>query len=166
MPWSIPTGTAASSPPAIPSARRTLSRSPRKQLRQRGPQYADNPMLVQFFEQQVGQQLVQQQVLLQEAESSASTPAARTCASTCKPVPPARSCSPAASTSEDAYANYRHRLNMSVTEFEKDQGRHHHPPPAGPDHRRVTVSDRKSAKPTASRTSRSNSITRLSRPRM
>jgi peptidyl-prolyl cis-trans isomerase D len=37
------------------------------QLRQRGPQYADNPMIVQYFEQQVGQQLVQQQVLLQEA---------------------------------------------------------------------------------------------------
>ena len=40
----------------------------RDELRQRGPQYADNPMIVQFFEQQVGQQLVQQQVLLQEAE--------------------------------------------------------------------------------------------------
>ncbi len=37
------------------------------ELRQRGPQYADNPMIVQFFEQQVGQELVQQQVLLQEA---------------------------------------------------------------------------------------------------
>ena len=37
------------------------------ELRQRGPQYADNPMLLQYFEQQVGQQLVQQQVLLQEA---------------------------------------------------------------------------------------------------
>lgn len=37
------------------------------ELRQRGPQYADNPMIVQFFEQQVGQQLVQQQVALQEA---------------------------------------------------------------------------------------------------
>jgi peptidyl-prolyl cis-trans isomerase D len=37
------------------------------QLRQRGQQYAENPTLVQFFEQQVGQQLVQQQVLLQEA---------------------------------------------------------------------------------------------------
>ena len=34
------------------------------QLQQRGPQYADNPMIVQLFEQQVGQQLVQQQVLL------------------------------------------------------------------------------------------------------
>jgi peptidyl-prolyl cis-trans isomerase D len=37
------------------------------ELRQRGPQYANNPMLLQFFEQQVGQQLVQQQVLLEEA---------------------------------------------------------------------------------------------------
>jgi peptidyl-prolyl cis-trans isomerase D len=37
------------------------------ELRQRGPQYASNPMIVQYFEQQVGQQLVQQKVLLQEA---------------------------------------------------------------------------------------------------
>ncbi len=37
------------------------------QLRQRNPQYAQNPMIVKFFEQQVGQQLVQQKVLLQEA---------------------------------------------------------------------------------------------------
>jgi len=39
----------------------------RNELRQRSPQYANNPMLLQFFEQQVGQQLVQQRVLLQEA---------------------------------------------------------------------------------------------------
>lgn len=39
----------------------------RQQLQQRNPQYADNPMILNFFEQQVGQQLVQQQVLLQEA---------------------------------------------------------------------------------------------------
>jgi peptidyl-prolyl cis-trans isomerase D len=37
------------------------------ELRQRGPQYASNPMIVQYFEQQVGQELVQQKVLLQEA---------------------------------------------------------------------------------------------------
>jgi peptidyl-prolyl cis-trans isomerase D len=37
------------------------------ELRQRGPQYAGNPMIVQYIEQQVGQELVQQQVLLQEA---------------------------------------------------------------------------------------------------
>src|SRR4051794_197220 len=40
----------------------------RQQLQQRNPQYADNPMILNFFTQQVGQQLVQQQVLLQEAE--------------------------------------------------------------------------------------------------
>ncbi len=37
------------------------------QLRQRNPQYAENPMIVNLFEQQVGQQLVQQKMLLQEA---------------------------------------------------------------------------------------------------
>jgi peptidyl-prolyl cis-trans isomerase D len=37
------------------------------ELRQRGPQYASNPMIVQYFQQQVGQELVQQMVLLQEA---------------------------------------------------------------------------------------------------
>lgn len=39
----------------------------RQQLMQRNPQYAENPMILNFFEAQVGQQLVQQQVLLQEA---------------------------------------------------------------------------------------------------
>jgi peptidyl-prolyl cis-trans isomerase D len=37
------------------------------QLRQRDPQYAGNPMIVQLFEQQVGQQLAQEQVMLVEA---------------------------------------------------------------------------------------------------
>jgi peptidyl-prolyl cis-trans isomerase D len=40
----------------------------RQQLMRRNPQYAENPMIVHIFEQQVGQQLVQQQVLLAEAE--------------------------------------------------------------------------------------------------
>src|SRR5579859_2996069 len=40
----------------------------RRQIQQRNPQYADNPMILNFFTQQVGQQLVQQQVLLQEAD--------------------------------------------------------------------------------------------------
>ena len=39
-----------------------------QQLMQRGPQYAQNPMIVKYFESQVGQQLVQEAVLLQEAE--------------------------------------------------------------------------------------------------
>jgi peptidyl-prolyl cis-trans isomerase D len=40
----------------------------RQQIQQRSPQYADNPMILNFMEQQVGQQLVQQQVLIEEAD--------------------------------------------------------------------------------------------------
>jgi peptidyl-prolyl cis-trans isomerase D len=39
----------------------------RQQVAQRNPQYADNPMILNFFAQQVGQQLVQQQILMAEA---------------------------------------------------------------------------------------------------
>lgn len=39
----------------------------RQQLQQRNPQYASNPMIVNLFEQQVGQQMVQQKILLAEA---------------------------------------------------------------------------------------------------
>jgi peptidyl-prolyl cis-trans isomerase D len=45
-----------------------VSQLARQQIQRRNPQYADNPMIVNIFEQQVGQQLVQQQVLLLEAE--------------------------------------------------------------------------------------------------
>jgi len=44
-----------------------VSQIARQQLLRRDPQYADNPMIVHYFEQQVGQQLVEQQVLLIEA---------------------------------------------------------------------------------------------------
>ena len=40
----------------------------RQQIQQRNPQYADNPMIMNYFTQQVGQQLLQQQVMLEEAE--------------------------------------------------------------------------------------------------
>jgi peptidyl-prolyl cis-trans isomerase D len=40
----------------------------RQQLQQRNPQLADNPMILNMYEQQVGQQLVQKQILLMEAE--------------------------------------------------------------------------------------------------
>jgi len=45
-----------------------VSQQARQQLQQRNPQYASNPMIVNLFEQQVGQQLVQQEILLAEAE--------------------------------------------------------------------------------------------------
>ena len=44
-----------------------VDRVVQQQIQQRGPQYADNPMIVNFFRQQVGQQLVQEQILLAEA---------------------------------------------------------------------------------------------------
>ncbi len=40
----------------------------RQQIQQRNPQYADNPMIMNFFTKQVGEQLVQQQILLAEAD--------------------------------------------------------------------------------------------------
>jgi len=40
----------------------------RQRLQQQNPQYASNPMIVNMFKQQIGQQLVQQQILLAEAE--------------------------------------------------------------------------------------------------
>jgi peptidyl-prolyl cis-trans isomerase D len=39
----------------------------RQQVSQRNPQYADNPMILNFFTKQVGEQLVQQQILMAEA---------------------------------------------------------------------------------------------------
>jgi peptidyl-prolyl cis-trans isomerase D len=44
-----------------------VSLTAHRQVQQRNPQYADNPMIMHYFEQQVGQQLVQQQILLAEA---------------------------------------------------------------------------------------------------
>jgi peptidyl-prolyl cis-trans isomerase D len=46
-----------------------VSQEVRQQIQQRGPQYADNPIIVNFFTQQVGQQLIQEQILMTEAAS-------------------------------------------------------------------------------------------------
>ncbi len=40
----------------------------RQELQQQNPQYADNPMMLNYVEQRVGQQLVQKQILLAEAD--------------------------------------------------------------------------------------------------
>ncbi|KAA6462063.1 peptidylprolyl isomerase [Acidobacteria bacterium AB60] len=45
-----------------------VSNEVRNQIQQRGPQYADNPIIVNFFTQQVGQQLIQEQILMSEAD--------------------------------------------------------------------------------------------------
>src|SRR5579864_5038775 len=40
----------------------------RREVQQRGPQYANNPVILNFFTQQVGNQMVEQQVLLDQAD--------------------------------------------------------------------------------------------------
>jgi peptidyl-prolyl cis-trans isomerase D len=91
-----------------------------QQLMQRNPQYADNPMIVNLFEGQVGQQLVQQQVLLQEAAKlgiRATNDDVRQYLQTGQTgqvlFPNGKF------IGEDAYANLiATRLNMSVNDFE------------------------------------------------
>ncbi len=45
-----------------------VSELARQQIQRRDPQFADNPMILRYFEQQIGSQLVQQQILLAEAQ--------------------------------------------------------------------------------------------------
>jgi peptidyl-prolyl cis-trans isomerase D len=45
-----------------------VDKTARQQLQQQNPQYADNPMMLGYIEQRVGQQLVQKQILLAEAD--------------------------------------------------------------------------------------------------
>jgi peptidyl-prolyl cis-trans isomerase D len=44
-----------------------VSQEVRQQIQQRGPQYAENPIIVNFFTQQVGQQLIQEEIMMAEA---------------------------------------------------------------------------------------------------
>ena len=94
------------------------------ELRQRGPQYADNPMLLQFFEQQVGQQLVQQQVLLQEANKLGIHATKEDVIKYLETGPPSAAIYPGGNyIGDQAYAQLiNDRLNMSVTEFENEIG--------------------------------------------
>jgi peptidyl-prolyl cis-trans isomerase D len=93
----------------------------RRQLQQRGPQYADNPMILNFFTQQVGQQLVQQQVLLQEAEKLGIRATSDDVVKYLQTGPTGEVLYPNGKfIGEDQYANLiSQRLNMSVTEFEE-----------------------------------------------
>ncbi len=94
----------------------------RNELRQRGPQYADNPMLLQFFEQQVGQQLVQQQVVLQEAHKLGIHATKEDVIKYLQTGPPSAAIYPNGNyIGDQAYAQLiSDRLNMSVTDFESE----------------------------------------------
>ena len=92
------------------------------ELRQRGPQYAENPMLLKFFEQQVGQQLVQQQVLLEEANRLGIRATKEDVIKYLQTGPPSAAIYPEGNyIGDQAYAQLiNDRLNMSVPEFENE----------------------------------------------
>ncbi len=90
------------------------------ELRQRGPQYANNAMLIQFMEQQVGQQLVQQQVMLQEAHKLGITATDEDVRTYLHTGPTGEVIFPGGKfIGDQAYAQLvNDRLNMSVKDFE------------------------------------------------
>jgi len=97
-----------------------VEQAARNELRQRGPQYANNPMLVQFFESQVGEQLVQQQVLLQEAHRLGITATDDDVIKYLHTGPTGEVIFPGGKyIGDQAYAQLvNDRLNMSVKDFE------------------------------------------------
>ena len=92
------------------------------ELRQRGPQYAENPMLMQFFAQQVGQQMVQQQVLLQEANKLGVHATKEDVVKYLHTGPTGQVLFPNGNyIGDQAYAQLvNDRLNMSVPDFEEN----------------------------------------------
>jgi peptidyl-prolyl cis-trans isomerase D len=92
----------------------------RQQLQQRNPQYADNPMILNFFEAQVGQQLVQQQVLLQEAAKLGIHATDDDVAQYLRTGPTGEVLFPNGKFigKEQYQAIIAQRLNMSITDFE------------------------------------------------
>ncbi len=94
----------------------------RQQVMQRNPQYAENPMILKFFESQVGQQLVQQTVLLQAAHKLGIHASEDDVRQFLQTGPTGQALFPNGKfIGQEAYANLiSQRLNMSVSEFEED----------------------------------------------
>lgn len=92
----------------------------RQEIQQRNPQYADNPMIMNFFTQQVGQQLVQQQILLTEAEKLGVTATSADVVNYLHAGPTGAVLFPNGKfIGDQQYANLiATRLNMSVADFE------------------------------------------------
>jgi peptidyl-prolyl cis-trans isomerase D len=93
----------------------------RQQLMQRSPQYADNPMILKFYESQVGQQLVEQAVLLQEARQMGIHASDADVRQYLQSGPTGQVLFPDGKyIGDQAYANLiATRLNMSVSTFEE-----------------------------------------------
>jgi peptidyl-prolyl cis-trans isomerase D len=94
----------------------------RQQISQRSPQYLDNPVIMNFFTQQVGQQLVQQQILLTEAARLGITADNNDVVKYLHSGPTGETLFPKGKfIGDDAYANLvATRLNMSVPDFEEN----------------------------------------------
>jgi len=92
------------------------------QLRQRNPEYANNPTIVQMFEQQVGQQLVQEQVLIEEAHKLGIYATDEDVRKNLSSGPSGEVLYPGGKfIGEDAYKQLiNDRLNESVTDFESE----------------------------------------------
>ena len=92
------------------------------QLRQRNPEYANNPTIVQMFEQQVGQQLVQEQVLIEEAHKLGIYATDEDVRKNLSTGPSGEVLYPGGKfIGEDAYKQLiNDRLNESVTDFESE----------------------------------------------
>jgi peptidyl-prolyl cis-trans isomerase D len=93
-----------------------------RQLMQRNPQYADNPMIVNLFEGQVAQQLIQQQVLLQEAHRMGIAPTDADVLHYLQTGPTGQVIFPQGKfIGQSAYAQLvNERLNMSIAAFEQE----------------------------------------------
>ena len=97
-----------------------VSNEVRNQIQQRGPQYADNPIIVNFFTQQVGQQLIQEQILMLEADRLGVTATDADVIKFLHTGPTGEVLFPNGKfIGDQAYANLvATRLNTSVPEFE------------------------------------------------
>lgn len=93
-----------------------------QQLAQRYPQYADNPMMLNFMTQQVGQGLIQQQMLLSQAASLGITATDEDVAKTLRSGPNAEILFPGGKfIGQEAYANLvATNRHQTVADFEAD----------------------------------------------
>jgi peptidyl-prolyl cis-trans isomerase D len=93
----------------------------RRQVMQRNPQYADNPMILKIFESQVAQQMIQQKVLLQEAHRLGITATDADVLHFLQYGPYRQTFFPGGTwIGEARYTQIINQANMSVPQFEQD----------------------------------------------
>ncbi|MGA7257236.1 MAG: SurA N-terminal domain-containing protein, partial [Terracidiphilus sp.] len=94
----------------------------RQQISQRSPQYLDNPVILNYFTQQVGQQMVQEQILLTEAARLGISANGDDVVRYLHSGPTGATLFPNGKfIGDQAYNNLiNDRLNMSVPDFEED----------------------------------------------